>query len=212
MRVAVRPHGEIFARAASALAAHPDVEVVGLIGRRPARAWAGRMVEIPDARGFEVVMGVDGREDAAGAVLVTIGEAPDDGPTVTWADPTGLARALAGPDRTAARTVHGTPSRTGTRLAFPAPIGYVRADVERDGVLLAPIEGPLAGVLALRPDGTSIAVVDDAHFLHAVCLAAGAFVAAMAVDGPHPVWEAPARYLAACESLGMVTAETVTNR
>lgn len=164
------------------------------------------MVAIDDADGFEVVLGVDRREDTFGAVLVTPGKEPDDGPTVTWADPTGLARALAGPEGRPARTVHGSPVRGGTRLGFPAPIGYVYSRDDREGVLLAPVEGRVAGVLATAPDGSSVAAIDDVHFLHAVCLAAGALLAPTAIDGPHPVWEAAEDYLEACRSLGLVTA------
>lgn len=166
------------------------------------------MVEVDDAEGFEVVIGVEDRSDAHGAVLVTTGGAPENGPTITWADPTGLARALAFPDRTPARTVHGSPTRRGTRLGFPAPIGYAFADHTREGVLLAPVEGRVAGVLAIGEGGSSTAAIDDGLFLHAVCLAAGALIAPIAVHGPHPVWEDPAGYLAACESLGLVTAES----
>jgi hypothetical protein len=208
MRVAVRAHTEILSRAATALAAHPAIDQIGLIGRRPGRAWRSRMIEIDDAEGFEVALGVDHRAEARGAVLVTPADAPDDGPTVTWADPTGLARALAGPDRTPARTINGSQVRSGTRLAFPAPVGYLHARETRQGVLLAPVEGRVAGVLAIAEDGSSRAAIDDIHFLHAVCLAAGVLLAPAAIDGPRPVWDQASDYLDACRSFGLVTAES----
>ncbi len=211
VRVAVHPRTEIEARAASALAGHPDVELVGLVGKRPPGSWRGRMVEVPDASGFEVAIGLDDREGAGTAVPVTAGPAPDDGPCVSGADPAGLGRALARglAGASIARTIAGDRVREGALVGFPAPIGFARASTVDDGVLLVPVEGPVWGVAVWTDDG-GLAVVDDGRFLAAVCLAAGVFVADRALDGPVPVWDHADTYRTACESLGLVVAESVS--
>lgn len=208
MRVAVVVSDETGSRCASALLAHPAVELVGLLDADPPRSWGRRAVRAGDASGFDVVVGGDAVEAArvAGAVLVVPGPAPDDGLSVSYASPEGLARSLAeGLDSpvAVALTVPGPPARQGVPVGFPAPVGWVYA-TERDGVLVAPVEG-LAAVAASDARRTR-AVVDDPLFLAGVCLAAGALVSAV----PGPVWARPEAYISAAEELGVVVAESVS--
>lgn len=207
MRVAVVVSDEIGSRCASALLAHPAVELVGLVDADPPRSWGRRAVRSADASGFDVVVGEDavGAARAAGAVLVVPGPAPDDGPTVSHASPEGLARSLAeglDPPVTVALTVPGPPARQGVPVGFPAPVGWVYA-TEKDGLLVASVEG-LAAVAAYDARRTR-AVVDDPLFLAGACLAAGALVSAV----PGPAWTRPEAYVAAAEDLGIVVAESV---
>jgi hypothetical protein len=169
------------------------------------------MVEVPNAAGFEVVIGTSDRDEADSAVVVTGGPPPGDGPCVYGADPAGLGRALAAgrTDASIARTITGDRVRDGELVAFPEPIGFARASGRDGDVLLVPVEGPVWGV-AVWDDSGGLAVVDDGRFLAAVCLGAAAFVAHRALDGAVAVWDAAEAYLAGCRSLGLVIAEPIS--
>ncbi len=215
MKVAVVVDGEAESRCASALLAHPRVELVGLVGVNPPASWGHRATRTEDGSGFDIVVGPGAAASlarSAGAVLVVTGPPPDDGPTVSFAGPEGLARALAaGLDEGAsvALTIPGAPVRGGERVAFPAPLGWVMATRETGSdIFVAPVEGPLAAVAAF--DRRRIrAVLDDRLFLAGACLAAGA-LAARGTRGP--VWTRPDPYLAAVEDLGLVIAESLSRR
>jgi hypothetical protein len=56
-----------------------------------------------------------------------------------------------------------------------------------------------------------LACVDDRPFMEAICLAAGAAVADDTIVEPTPVWERGDRFVDACEWLGLVVAESISD-
>jgi hypothetical protein len=223
MRVAVIARSELEARAAAALAGHPSVETVGIIGRHAPAAWRGRIVEVGDASGFPIVVGADAQEAAGpGSVAVVPGAAHAGGWAVTHAGLTGLTRALAvhlggrgeeGAGELLAHTVPGRPVRprpgpSDLNVVFPTPLGVLGIESVSEGIGLAPVEGMWAGASAQVGD-RRLVVVDDRRFLLAACLAAGAFVATGVGEGIVPVWERAAAFLAALADLGVPTAAPV---
>lgn len=198
MRILVTGTGSVALRAAASLAAHPDVAGVGLADTNPPTGWSGRMVHAGNSRGYDVVVGRPHRR------LPSV--TSDDAGTVGQASPLGLARSLAatiGPGAVAAMTVAGKARRSPAYFDFPRPVGRVLGRRGEHGVLICPTDGDLAAAGAALGDLT-VAVVDETLFLQGVCLAAGALL------GPHrgPVWETAETYIAACEDLGLVRAES----
>lgn len=149
-------------------------------------------------------IGVDGA-----AVRVYRRRAPHH-PGVGWASAVGVARSLAtrleSPSRPAV-TIHGTPIRDGDRFVFPPPIGWAVGRSDDSGVFECPVEGSYAGALAAGTGGRTHATADDAVFLAAACLAAGAVIAGRHGDIV-AVWERAEDYLEACELFGLVFAVT----
>lgn len=196
MRVLVVGHDLLALRAATALAGHPDVALVGLADAKPPAGWKGRMVPATSSAGFDVVVG--GTHPPLRSVTA------DDTGTITHAAPLGVARALAtrlGGAPLVGMTVGGAPRRSHRHFDFPSPVGR-QLGVMTDGVMICPQESQLAAVGAVL-DGHTLAIIDNSHFLGAVALAAGVFIR----RGSGPVWEHADRYLAACEQLGLVIAE-----
>lgn len=209
LRIAVDPSSELAARAASALLSHPDVAEVGLVGKKPPRSWGDRATRIDSTAGFPVVVGGMAGPDQ---ILIVAGDS--DRPAITFAGPVGLARCLAArlpaPATLLARAYPGTPLRGGRRVAFPAPIGWAQGRTGANGLVECPVGIDVAAVMA--SDGhTTEAVIDAPLFLAAACLAAGALIAEK-VDGPTPVWTNAGAYIEACESLGIVVAEMISER
>lgn len=202
MRVAIRVTDQLTSRAAGALAAHPQIEEVGLLGHRPGAGWEHRMRTVPDPQGFDILIS-SGPQPTFGCKLVVPGGADRAVQAVTHASPVGLARRLASElgGATPAVTRFGKPLTWGRRVPFPSPIGWLRAREETDEVLVAPTELEVAGVVAFTTE-EALGVVDDPAYLAAVCLAAGAFV-----RGFGPVWE-DAAYLDAVRELGVVLSST----
>lgn len=102
-------------------------------------------------------------------------------------------------------TEPGRPSRSDRWFDFPAPIGRLLVRQTVDGVDRCPTEAELMAVGANLGE-TTLAVLDHPGFLLAVCLAAGVFLE----PGDAPVWKQAEAYLATCESLGIVIAESVS--
>ncbi len=195
MRVLVVGSDPIHLRAAAALAAHPDIAVVGLADAKPPASWKGRMIAARTTNGFDVVVG----GSRPGVRSVTA----DHTGTVSMASPVGLVRALATrlPETTGlAVTTPGKPSRAAGHADFPAPVGRVTGVIEDNHVMVCPSQSELTAVMA-RTDHRILAVLDHRDFLEAVTLAAGVFLRS------GPVWEQAEVYLAACETMGLVIAE-----
>lgn len=199
--VVVATAEELGGRAASALLGHPAVETVGVFDRDPPKSWGNRARRVASPSGFDVGIGVDGAR-------VRVFRRTPRGEGIGWASPAGLAMAarcrVEGP-ATCAVTVPGRPLSDGEAFVFPPPIGWSRGVVGPEDVYECPVEGPHAGALARGRSGETVATSDDALFLNAICLAAGAVVAAER-PGIGEVWEAAEDYLAACEALGVVLA------
>jgi hypothetical protein len=128
-------------------------------------------------------------------------------PGIIHGSPEGLARALVAtsgdPTASPGWTVVGKPRREGTTLAFPQPLGVLRA---RSGE--APTESLLGAAGAF---GAKITVaLDQRKFLAAVCIAAAAVIADPELERPTPVWERADAYVKACEDLGLVVAEALS--
>lgn len=174
-----------------------------MLGRKPPASWSD-LVVAPGGLGTPDIV-VDPDPDDAG-IVVTAGESIR--PGITHASLEGLAKALRvridQPSAEVVWTSRGKPRREGPVHHFPPPLGAVRG-IDGD----APVEGDLAGVGVFGV--TSLVVVDDRRFLETICMAAGAVVADIAIEGPIPVWERADAYLAACEELGVVIAEAVTS-
>lgn len=135
---------------------------------------------------------------------MTVGEGGD----VSWAGPTGLARALGsrlGPEAQLAGTVQGDPIRSETRFGFPQPIGWLGGE-EVEGIHHCPTRGSLSAVMAVLPHGQALVVLDHREFLDGSLLAAGAMLAAEGRLGP--VWQAADRYLDLIQDFGLVIADT----
>lgn len=186
-------------RTASALAGDHRIDRIGLIGRKPPASWSPRAVAITSAAGWDVTVGVSHPD----ATEVT----PGPGGAVSWAGPTGLARCLGGrvgSDALLAGTVTGDPIDAGTRFGFPQPLGWLGGELT-DGIHHCPTHGSVAAVMAVAPDGRSLAVLDDRAFLDGALLAAGVL---LAVEGHRgPVWDASERFLDAILDFGLVMAE-----
>lgn len=199
MRVLVEGADPTMLRAATALASHPDIESVGLADIDPPAGWGGRIHRSEAGEAFDRVVG----GPRTGLLSVTAG--PEG--TISYASPLGLARALAtrlGGRPRLAITEPGRPSRSDRWFDFPAPVGRLLVRHTVDGVDRCPIEEELAAVGANIGERT-LAVVDQSGFLRAVCLAAGVF---LEPEGG-PVWKQPETYLAGCELLGLVIAESI---
>jgi len=198
-RIAIEASDSIRMRAASALLADYRVDQVGLIGRGAPAAWGNRAIAIEDPVGWDVAIGVS----ATGVPDVTVGA----GGHVSWAGPSGLARALGlrlGGEPRLAGTVAGDPVESGERFGFPSPIGWLGGELA-DGIHHCPMRGSLAAVMAESGDGRALVVLDDRSFLDGCLLAAGAL---MAIEGHHgPVWTDAERYLALIEDVGLVLAD-----
>jgi len=188
-------------RAASALLADHRVDRVGLLGRRPPGAWGDRAIAIDSAVGWDVSVGAD----PASLRSVTIGSGGD----VSWAGPTGLARSLGailGSDPDLAATVVGSELDTEPRFGFPSPLGWLGGR-ENEGIYHCPTRSPLAAVIAIGGTRT-MAVLDHREFLDGALLAAGVLLATEGHNGP--VWHAPDRFLALCDDVGLVLADSVS--
>jgi hypothetical protein len=199
-RIAIEGTDPIRLRAASSLLADHRVERVGLIGRDAPAAWGDRVVAISSATGWDVGVGIP-----AGPERPDI--TPGPGGAVSWAGPTGLARALGvrlGGSPSLAGTVPGEPRSSGARFAFPEPLGWLHGDLI-DGIHHCPTSGSVAGVLATNPDGASLAVIDSRDFLDAAALAAGVLLALTGHRGP--VWESGETYLELVTEQGLVIAD-----
>jgi hypothetical protein len=199
-RVAFDGTDPIRLRAASALIADHRIERIGIVGRNPPQTWGERAVAIDSAEGWDVTVATATTESGTD---VTVG--PEG--TVSWAGPTGLVRALGvrlGGEVALAGTVPGEPARSGPRFGFPEPLGWLHG-VLIDGVHHTPVTGAVAGVMAVRPDGTSLAIVDEREFLDGAALAAGVLLAVQGHRGP--VWEAGDSYLEFAADMGLVVAE-----
>ena len=169
-----------------------------MLGRKPPVSWKGLVRSASSTAGYDVIVDPDPGDRAP--LVVTAG--PADVPAITHASPEGLARSLATRLANAVPvwTVPGKPRRAGRWYAFPSPVGSLRAE---GGV--ATVEGDLGGAGAFGT--TTLAVLDDARFLTAATMAAGALLAGTeAIAGPRPVWEMAEDYIAACEDLGLVIA------
>lgn len=200
-RIAVRVRDPQHARIPWAIASHPGTGVVGMIGRPVPKSWKGLVVAADSTDGYGVVVDPDPGEPAD--LVVTAGS--DDRPGIHHASPEGLARALATrvPGSVPAWTEPGKPGRTGRVFPFPAPLGRLRGEGS-----VVPVEGDLAGAGAFGSD-RSLVTVDDVRFLAAATMAAGALVAGIdGIDRAVPVWEVAEDYIAACEDLGLVFAES----
>lgn len=199
-RVVIDGTDPIRMRAASALLPDHRVDRVGLLGASPAAGWGSRSVSVTSTVGWDVVVG---RDPEPGQVDVTVGS----GGVVWGAGPSGLARSLGavvGGDVSLAGTVPGTRLREGPRFGFPAPLSWLHGVLE-DGIHHCPVPGSLAGVLAVRDSGASLAVVDDRRFLDGCALAGGVL---LAIDGHRgPVWDAAESYLERVGELGLVIAD-----
>lgn len=181
------------------MVASPLVSQVGLIGKTPPKSWGSRAIKARDAAGFDVVVG-----PGPGLSI-----SPDGQGDVTFAGMTGLAKALAvrldGPVISMDRTITSEQSGEGTFALFPAPIGAVRRSNEVEGVGLCPVSTTVAGVVVCDAVST-LAIVDDVLFASGVCLAAGALL----IGHRGPVWESAEEYLTLVESMGLVSAEAVS--
>ena len=199
--VAVNPVGEAEIRSAYALAGHPGISSVGLIGKAPPNSWKDRISRVADGDGFDVVVG--GRH--AGAVSVFHGEGDGQAPSLTHASISGLARALLSrvEDGVALVALPGQRSSEGQLVHLPKPVGEVHIDEDVDGVPMGRCASPWAAAAAVSLTQT-LAVIDDHRFLGGACLAAAALIVTGASGA---VWERPAEYLSACEDFGLVVAE-----
>lgn len=199
-RIAIDGTDPIRLRVASSLLADHRVERVGLLGRDVPTAWGGRVVSISSAIGWDVGVGIPGGPERPEIT-------PGTGGAVSWAGPTGLARALGvriGGSPSLAGTVPGDPKSSGVRFAFPEPLGWLHGDLI-DGIHHCPTMSSLAGVLAAHPDGTSLAFLDSQDFLDAAALAAGVLLALTGHRGP--VWESADAYLELVAEQGLVLAD-----
>ena len=207
LRIAVVPDGEREMRSVHALAAHPAVAQIGIVGRPAPVTWRNvRRIESVD--GWDAVLGPDDQAidlaAAAGIAAIVPGAGPGPDGTVTHASLEGLARALAvvfdlGDHARLVATTPGSPERRGPAAGFPQPLGMVTTSGPAP-VEIAPVDGAWAGVLAGGAGG-SIAVVDDRAFLEAVCLAAGA---ACLTGRGGPVWGRAHDYVAWARQMGLV--------
>lgn len=202
-KILVRVRDDAHARIAWAVASLPGVGRIGMLGQPPPSSWRKRVRRASESHDGDIV--VDPDPDDRGVAVVA---GPGERPGITHAGPEGLARSLAvrmGDSAIAAWTVEGKPIRRGPSWPFPPPVGVVRGPAEG-----SPVVGRFAAAGAF---GTkrSIVCVDDRPFMQAVCMAAGAAVAAEDTSRPTPVWERAEDYLAACEELGLVFAEGISS-
>ncbi len=192
-------------RAAYALAGHPEIGDVGLVGTAPPNSWKERIRKVGSSEGFDVVLSGKSRP----GVSVYRGGGSHSH-AVTDASPAGLARALLRrvEDGVALVAMPGIAPRRGQPVHFPEPVGKILVGEDYDGVPMGRCDPPWAGAAAVSLAKT-VAVIDDHRYLAAACLAAGALIVPM---GPGPVWERAGAYIDACEELGLVVAEAAQPR
>ncbi len=199
LRVAINPVTETEIRCAYALAGHPGVGDIGLVGKVPPASWQDRIRMVDDGAGFDVV--VSGRHNGSRSVLA--GE-PDHTTNATFgASLAGLARTLLTrvTDGVAVVALPGTPAREGRMVRLPVPVGDIRISSDHLGVPMGWCAPPWAAAAAVSITQT-VAVVDEHRFLSAAVLAA-----AVILGGGGAVWNQPSEFLAACEEFGLVVAQ-----
>jgi hypothetical protein len=213
MRILVLADDDTDLRVAHALAGEPGVTIF-----IQGKAKSSRYPTVEDLSGLDVVVGrslktLDIAANArAGAVIA---EDVDESPVPTVAGASLLGAALAVANRMEAEgsdilrvaiAQPGGPSRGGTGLTFPPPVGRSRGTVLMEApqmVLSAASQAPWAALVVESNTGDQ-AVVDDHRFVSAVCLAAG--IALVPPAGIVKVWDVPGPYLAKAEAMGMVAA------
>lgn len=205
LTVAVHPRSEVETRAAYALAGHPAIGDVGLVGTAPPNSWKERIRKVASSDGFDAVLSGKSRS----GMSVYRGGGPHS-QAVTDASPAGLARALLNrvEDGVALVAMPGIAPRQGQSVHFPDPVGKILIGEDYDGVPMGRCDPPWAGAAAVSLTKT-VAVIDDHRYLAAACLAAAALIASL---GPGPVWERPGAYIDACEQMGLVVAEAAQPR
>lgn len=205
LTVAIHPRSDVETRTAYALAGHPEIGDIGLVGAAPPNSWKERIRKVGDSEGFDVV--VSGESRSGVSVFRGGAEHPS---AVTDASPAGLSRALLTrvDDGVALVALPGIAPRDGQPVQFPQPIGRILIGEDYDGVPMGRCSPPWAGAAAVSLTKT-IAVVDDHRFLAAACLAAAVLIAG---SGSGPVWERADAYIAACEQMGLVVAEAAQPR
>lgn len=171
-------------RAAAALAGHRGVERVGLVGRRPPPGWGLRMIRVSDPSDWDIQLDSDIAATSSDLALA-------------------LAARLDGSVRVAV-TRPGKPIRRGSPFTFPQPLGRVVVAETVDGIEYAPVGGPLAAV-GVADRHQILSIIDDRHFLQAVCMAATALTTDL-MPAAHPEM-----YLSRCQELGLVIASAAIN-
>lgn len=209
MKIGVLVTGDTAVRAAHSLTAHPDVGEVVVIG--PARSKSFEVVDTADGCDFLVGSGSDAPKRARehGIALLWDGAAPEEGVAVWGASPHGLTLSMASRESDPRLIALAHPEVEGGkdhRARFPDPIGRLDvADSEYAGMRLATATSPneFAACLAIGAD-RRVTIIDHGRFLSGVALAASA---AIADEGPKPVWDAALPYLRTAAQMGLVMAE-----
>ncbi|HEY7564823.1 MAG TPA: hypothetical protein VIA81_07865 [Acidimicrobiia bacterium] len=214
MKVLVSANSDREVRVAHALSSEPGIELA-LLGR----AKSSRIPSVTEAAGFEVVIGESAEvlalADGVKAAAVTSADLESSPvPAVAGASLLGAALAIAARLESEGADVlriavaePGNGSLGGITVNFPGPIGQAKGTQVRERpypVVLAASPEPWAAITIEANTGTQ-AVVDEQHFLRAVCLAAG--IALLPPAGVVKVWDAPGPYLAKAEEMGLVAAQ-----
>lgn len=214
MRIALNAVGEIGTRVGRILSAERDLSALGLFGEHAGIAQDRRIVRISTLDGFDALVTDDPDGSDLAAIAVEDGLScaiPGEPPAalverfaaagralVVGCGLAGLAETLATHeaartteplDTMVAWTVEGKPTRRGTPIAFPDPVGarWGRRSGDSGSAtrVVVPVDGPWAGAAATVvgiTDGETVrrivGVADASDHLKAISLAAGAVVAA----------------------------------
>lgn len=211
MKIGVLVTGDVAVRAAHSLSTQPWVDDVVVIG--PARSKSFEVVDTVEGCDYLLGSGSDAPKRASklGVPLIWDGEGPAGEAHIWGASPQGLTLALASREEDLRLVAVAHPdleSGKDHKARFPDPIGKLEiSDSTYGGQRLAVAESPnqFAACLAIGRD-RRVTIIDDGDFLSGVALAAGAAIAA---DGPRPVWEEGLAYLQAATAMGLVMAEDV---
>ena len=191
VKVAIHQTGPIAGRCSEILLAEGRLTLLGVLDQNPQRP---KTVRIDDLADWDVLVSdatdtdtILARATSAGiplAVRGTVSTAVDI-PVFSEASLAAVARAIAATTtpRLIAITAPGTPLRSGTSVAFPPPIGRLRAVSNSAGLLVAPTSGDWGGVVVEAASET-IGVADQAAFVNAIALASAAIIMATTSNEP----------------------------
>ena len=210
MRIGVLVTGDIAVRAAHSLSAHPEVDDVVVVGPATSRSFK----VVPTAEGCDLLLGTGNSAPPTarkhGVPLLWDGEYTQEGVAVWGASVAGLTLALAAREADARLVALADPSQDehgDRKLRFPDPVSSLGvSDVTYAGRPLTVGKSPseFSACLVVGSERT-VTIVDQAHFLAGVALAA-----AVGVIGaePVPVWNRALTYLNTATEMGLVMGES----
>lgn len=210
MRIGVLVTGDTAVRAAHSLSAHPGVEEVVVVGPATSRSFK----VVATAEGCDLLVGTgDSAPPTArkhGVPLLWDGENVEDGVVVWGASVAGLTLALASRETDTRLVALADPNQdehNNRKLRFPDPVstlGVSNTTYAGRPLTMGKSPNEFSACLVVSSK-RSVTIVDQAHFMAGVALAAG--VGVLGAE-PLPVWNRALTYLNTATEMGLVMGES----